>query len=119
MRYLIIALCFPFLLTACGQEQPEGPVRGTYVDSDEKFEAEISDDQIVIYILGDDSKHLYWDGTWSDGEVVNSEADTKKLKGSLLGSGSKTKEFDINDGEVSFDFSALGSTTNITLEPTS
>lgn len=115
---IIIALFLGILaLSGCSSEPPTATsTAGSYESSDGKFVAEVTKDQIEINIVSEDSRSLYWSGTWASGETVTSKADVKKLESSLLGSTSKTKEFEVNDGEIQFEFSILGTTTDVSLE---
>lgn len=88
------------------------------------FEAEIKDDVITIYFVNkkEDTKSLYWQGTvpvpdtTDDKYDFTSEADTEALSQSLFGSQDKTKDFKYENGVLSFDFSALGTTKTIKME---
>jgi hypothetical protein len=82
------------------KSEPEGPVRGTYVDADHKFSATITADNIKVYITHDHEKALYWDGTWETGETVTSDANKEALDASLFGSQSDSNMFTIDDGNV-------------------
>lgn len=88
------------------------------------FEAEIKDGVITIYFVNkkEDTKSLYWQGTvpapdtTDDKYDFTSEADTEALSQSLFGSQDKTKDFKYENGVLSFDFSALGTTKTIKME---
>ena len=88
------------------------------------MEAEIKDETITIYLVNkkEDTKMLYWQGTvptpdtTEDKYDFTSEADTEALSQSLLGSQDKTKNFKYENGVLSFDFTALGTTKTIKME---
>ena len=88
------------------------------------MEAEIKDGTITIYLINkkEDTKMLYWRGTvptpdtTEDKYDFTSEADTEALSQSLLGSQDKTKDFKYENGVLSFDFTALGTTKTIKME---
>ncbi|WP_311141567.1 hypothetical protein [Lancefieldella rimae] len=88
------------------------------------MEAEIKDGTITIYLVNkkEDTKMLYWQGTvptpdtTEDKYDFTSEADTEALSQSLLGSQDKTKDFKYENGTLSFDFTALGTTKTIKME---
>lgn len=117
--FIIVAVLIVLALTACGGEEaaPTSSV-GSYSDSDETFLAEVESDVITIHIVGDDdSKSLYWTGTWTNGEEkVVSKADKEQLDASLLGSQSDTKEFTVSGKNIEFEFQAMGSSKNVKLE---
>lgn len=88
------------------------------------MEAEIKEGTITIYLVNvkEDTKMLYWQGTvptpdtTEDKYDFTSEADTEALSQSLLGSQDKTKDFKYENGVLSFDFTALGTTKTIKME---
>ena len=93
-------------------------------DESSAFEAEIKDNVITIYFVDKkaDTKSLYWQGTapapdtTDDKYNFTSQADTDALSKSLFGSQDKTKDFKYENGVLSFDFSALGTTKTIKME---
>ena len=93
-------------------------------ESSATFEAEIKDGVITIYFVNkkEDTKSLYWQGTvpapdtTDDKYDFTSQADTDALSKSLFGSQDKTKDFKYENGVLSFDFSALGTTKTIKME---
>lgn len=114
----ILAVIMLTIVTLSGcsntEEAPTTTV-GTY--SDDKFRAVVEGDVIVIEILADDTKMLYWQGTWDDGETkVVSAADRDALDASLMGSGADEKEFTVDGDSLEFEFQALGSKTNVSLD---
>ena len=88
------------------------------------MEAEIKDGTITIYLINkkEDTKSLYWQGTVPAPDTTDnkydftSQADTEALSQSLLGSQDKTKDFKYENGVLSFDFTALGTTKTIKME---
>ena len=113
----IAAIIFAF--TGCGSSEKSTPNKaesaiGTY--KNDNFEATIASDKIEVYLTSDGSKSLYWAGTWSEGQSVTSQADKEALNSSITGSQSDEKKFNVGDGTVSFEFSAMGNTTDVTLK---
>lgn len=103
-------------LSGCSSTE-EAPASTTGVYSDDKFRASVEEDVIVIEILSGDTKMLYWQGSWQDGEnTVVSTGDRDALDGSLMGSGADTKEFEVDGDTLKFEFQALGSKTNVSLD---
>jgi hypothetical protein len=85
------------------------------------FEASVSSKRITIYILlQDDSKGLYWQGTFpekaQEGDTITSQADTEALASSLYGSSDESKKFKFQDGKLSYEFSIMGTTTDVQLQ---
>ena len=96
-------------------------------DSDDSYQsATISGDTIEIYWVSeeDESKSLYWAGTFIAPETAeepyswDSENDHERTDSALLASTSDTKTFTYENGEISYEASALGTTTTIRLEKT-
>ena len=87
-------------------------------------EATISKDAMEIYWVSNngDTKDLYWAGTFTapteatDEYSWTSENDTEKTEMALLASTGATKEFTYKDGEITYEVSAMGSTTTVRLE---
>lgn len=86
-----------------------------------QFVATISGDQIEMHMTMDDTKGLYWKGTFpvsdqaSDGTVITSVADVEALSGSLLGSQDASKDFTYSGGSLRFDFTMMGVTKTVSL----
>lgn len=65
---------------------------------------------------------MYWAGTFTaPSESTNeytwtSENDTNKTEAALLASTADTKEFTYKNGEITYEASAMGSTTTVRLE---
>jgi hypothetical protein len=118
MRIIIALLLGVLALSSCGTDQAPtaASTAGSYTSNDGKFEADVTKDQIEIFLVSEDSKSLYWSGTWSSGDTVTSQANVKKLESSLLGSQNKSKEFAVGSDAISFKFSILGTTRDVTLE---
>lgn len=87
-------------------------------------EANISGDAMEIYWVSNngDTKDLYWAGTFTapsestDEYTWTSENDTNKTEAALLASTADTKEFTYKNGEITYEASAMGSTTTVRLE---
>jgi len=84
-----------------------------------QFEAEVKGGDIEVYLTLDDTKGLYWSGTFEneavDGQEISSDADTAALDESLYGSTAESKDFTFTNGELHFDFTIMGTDTDISL----
>ena len=86
-------------------------------------EAVIMENTIEINWVSDGgkTKSLYWAGTYTaptesiDKYSWTSENDTEKTDSALLASSDETKEFTYENGKISYEASALGTTTTIEL----
>lgn len=87
-------------------------------------EATISGDVIEIYWVSasTDTKSLYWAGSFVAPETADepytwdSVNDTEKTGSALMASGDETKTFTYEDGQLSYEVSALGMTQTVKLE---
>lgn len=87
-------------------------------------EAVIDDGAITINWVsnGGDTKSLYWAGTYeaptSDTESYSwvSENDTSQTDKALLASTSETKDFKYDNGVLSYEATAMGTTTTVKME---
>jgi len=142
---LMFVLAVGTMLTACGEskqsnneknntktetvEKKKEPtdLTGTWKseDNDGSYqEAVISDGYIEINWVSDggNTKSLYWAGSYTaPSEYVEeyswtSTNDQEKTSSALLASSDETKEFSYKDGKISYEVSALGSTTTMFLE---
>jgi hypothetical protein len=119
---LVTALLLaPFLISACGSdsaptsEAKPASLNGTW--KAEGLEAVIADNRIEINIVDEDTRSLYWKGTFpAGGATVTSAADTEALSASMLGSQDSTKDFTVKDDEITFKMSMLGTTKTIRLK---
>lgn len=108
---------------------PEAPAdltgewKQTNSQSEDAYQAAtITADAITIYWVsnGGDSKSLYWAGTYEapaePGSFAwDSENDTSQTDIALLASGAPTKTFTFESDEISYEASALGTTTTVRL----
>lgn len=86
--------------------------------------ATISGDTIEIYWVGDkgDTKSLYWAGSFDAPTTADepyswtSKNDHSKTKSSLLASNDDTKKITYQNGELSYEASAMGTTTTVKLK---
>lgn len=96
-------------------------------ESDDAWqEAVIDGDTITIDWVSDggDTKSLYWAGTVdsTDGKTVedvfawDSVNDTEQTSKAILASGDETKAFTYQDGQISYEASAMGTTKTVRLE---
>ena len=93
-------------------------------EGDSYQQAIISGNTITINWVDPESTALYWAGTFAAPTTTDepytwtSENDTSKTGTALLASTSDTKAFTYEDGKISYEVSALGSTTTVSLEKT-
>lgn len=88
------------------------------------MEAQIADGVVEVHLVydGGDTKSLFWAGTYlaptEPGESYSweSQNDHTKTDGSILGSSSETKTFTYADGQLSWEFSMMGTTSVIRAE---
>ena len=106
---------------------PEAPVvditpvtwNGVWVTHPEFMSLEIVDNLVTIHIVTADSKSLFWKGTWDpaaktiDATKIVSKADISALSSSIMGSSEKTKPFTYANGEITFEFSMMGTTKTV------
>lgn len=134
----VLSLLTVFILTGCGNQggskpDPSEPINlvGTWEEKNkgETFhQATISGDVIEIYWIMDngETKSLYWSGSYvapPDGHTGeyswDSANDKSKTDYALLASGDDTKTFTYKDGEITYEASAMGTTTTVHLIQTS
>ena len=93
--------------------------------SDDSYQAAtISGDTIEIYWVSDngDTKSLYWAGSFvapttaDEPYIWNSENDLSKTDTAMLASSDDTKTMTYQNGVLSYEASALGTTTTVKLE---
>lgn len=122
---LSMALCF----AGCAQEEPKEPLDlyGTWkqVDAGDSYqEAVIEGDTITINWVSDggETTSLYWAGTYTAPDTTDdsyswtSENDTEKTSKALMASSDETKDFTYENGDLSYEVSAMGTTTTVHLE---
>lgn len=126
MRKLITGSIFVVLavlmLAACGSSNTPTKANETTVGTwkTDGYEADITSSTITIYLVNQDTRGLYWKGTWSDGSsTVTSTADKTALDSSLFGSQDSTKDFHVQGGKIEFEMGIMGTTRKINLEKTS
>lgn len=124
---IALALCGCALTACSGKGEEKGTVpdlTGSWIettDSDAKMSAEITSGTIEVYWSADETRALYWSGTYA----APTEAGTytwssvnnhDKTDSALLASGDDTKDFTYNsDGEITFDVTAMGVTKTVHL----
>lgn len=140
MKKFIIALLtmiLAFGLFSCGNsssdtaEEPATPpdLTGEWVQTNSQsdtdyMKATITEDAIEINWVfeSEDMVSLYWAGTFiaptepGDEYSWTSENDTEQTDTALLASSDATKDFTYNDGVLSFEASAMGTTSTIKME---
>ena len=133
---LLLALVMVFALVACGSKTTGGtdkdegkqpPVltgtwKQTNSESDDSYqEATITDSTIEVYWVADDTKALYWAGSFTAPTTADepytwdSANDTEKTSSALLASGDATKTFTYKDGTLSYEVTAMGVTKTVTM----
>lgn len=135
--FLILLLLTIFTVTGCGSQssKPDSsePINliGTWEQKnkgDTYHQATISGDVVEIYWItdGGETKSLYWSGSYvapPDGHTGeyswDSTNDKSKTDSALLASGDDTKTFTYKDGEITYEASAMGTTTTVHLIQTS
>lgn len=122
------ALCL-FGCSGGAASEPAEPLdlNGTWVQTnsnskDSWHEAVIEGDTITINWTGEDTKSLYWAGSYvapdttEDAYSWTSENDVEKTSVALLASTAETKDFAYADGVLSYEASALGTTMTVKME---
>ena len=124
ITFFAIALATITLMACGGKTDATSDLSGTWTSEksgDSYQEAIITDNYIEIYWMSKDSKSLYWAGSYVAPESAvseyswTSENDKDKTGSALLASGDDTKEFTYKDGVISYDVSAMGTTTTMKL----
>lgn len=145
LRIAALLLVAGFFLTACGGseapvaqngatssptvqqvEQKENPtipesLLGNWKNDDPNMHmsAVVANGTIEIVFESDTSSALYWKGTFpesaTNGQDISSQGDTEALDASLMGSSETVKEFTYDDGNITYELTALGVTTRVVL----
>lgn len=132
---LLVALLICMSFTACGNSGPAeetkqppsliGEWKQINSQSEDSYQsAIITADTIEVYWISDggDTKSLYWAGSFSapttteDAFILTSENDREKTDSAILASTSDIKEFTFSNGQISYEVSALGTTTTVRME---
>lgn len=132
-------ILYILVLAACGgsgqaaqqaEETPPSPpdLTGEWTQTNSNSEdawqmAVITDTDITVYWVMDngDTKSLYWAGTFvpptdtTEPYIWDSQNDTEQTGMAILASGDDTKAFTYSDGVISYEVSALGTTTTVRL----
>jgi hypothetical protein len=84
--------------------------------NDLRFDATVRDDSIAIRLVNGPSSMLYWNGTFktqgSNGDTIVSD---KVETNDMIMSQADSKEFVVGFNTLSFEFKAMGVTTNVVL----
>lgn len=86
--------------------------------------ATIGDGSITVEWVGDggDTKSLYWAGTYvapteaTDSYTWESQNDTEQTASAMMASGDETKTFSYEDGQLSYELTALGTTMTVKMD---
>ena len=129
---LLLCAVLAFGLSACGGEKtpaepPNLSGEWTQVDksaADTHHEAIITEDTITIYWVSDggETKSLYWAGSYTapteagDSYDWTSTNDKEQTSMALLASSDDTKNFHFDGKEITYEASAMGTTTTVHLE---
>lgn len=137
--FMAMAGAAALMLAGCGSTQGEDgsgsgtasqepeplDLTGTWIapgESEDSWqEAVIDGSTITVYWVSDngDTKSLYWAGTYIAPEVAadtyswDSENDHEQTDTALLASTADTKTFTYEDGQLSWEVTALGTTTTV------
>lgn len=136
----VLAIIICMSLSACGEDATTEDSGGTDVptipdltgdwkqvnsNSEDSWQsATIDENTITVYWISDngDTKSLYWAGTYTapttgdEPYSWDSENDTDQTSTALLASGDDIKTFTYEAGQISYEVSALGTTTTVKLE---
>ena len=126
---IMLAVMMAFTFIGCSKNSEPVDLTGEWVQSNSNSKdswqaATISENEIEINWITDngDTKSLYWYGTYTaptetaDSYSWISKNDTSKTNSALLASRDKTKKFKYENGIISYEVSALGTTTTVKLE---
>ena len=82
-----------------------------------QFGATVKNNLIAITMSNDTTSMLYWNGTFEDqGSIGNTIVSEKQEAETVMMSRATSKDFVVGDGELSFEFKAMGTTTIVTLK---
>ena len=116
--------------TTAVEQAPEVPdLTGEWKQSNSNSEdsyqqATITADTITVEWVSDggDTRSLYWVGSFeppmeaNESYTLTSEGDVEAMQSALLASSEESKNFTYENGEISYEVSALGTTTTVRLE---
>lgn len=80
-----------------------------------------SEDSYQEATIEGDTKSLYWVGTFeapatTAKTTITSQGDTEQMSTAMMASSSETKDFTYEDEELSYELTALGTTTTVRME---
>lgn len=121
LSILTIVMCLT--LVGCGSKTPDNLV-GEWegVTESDTHVATITEDSIEVYWENDGTKALYWSGTFANPKTVEqpyifeSANNKEKTENALLASRDEVKKFTYENGELSYEVSALGMTRTTKLK---
>lgn len=116
--------------TTAVEEAPEvpdltGEWKQSNLNSEDSYQqATITADTITVEWVtdGGDTRSLYWVGSFQapaeadQPHTWTSEGDVEAMQSALLASSEENKDFTYENGEISYEVSALGTTTTVRLE---
>lgn len=102
----------------------DGTWKQTNSESEDSYqEATIEGDTITVNWVSNngDTKSLYWVGTFpapTEGgkQTITSEGDVDQMSTAMMASTDETKEFTIDNGELSYEVGMMGTTTTVRME---
>lgn len=102
----------------------DGTWKQTNSESEDSYqEATIEGDTITVNWISNngDTKSLYWVGTFeapatTAKTTITSQGDTEQMSTAMMASSSETKDFTYEDEELSYELTALGTTTTVRME---
>jgi len=121
---VLVIMAVTFGLTACSDGSGNTPENltgdWTWTKDGINFEAMVTETEIEIYLTLDETRGLYWRGTFETSlapdSTYTSKGDLEALEASLYGSLDSTKEFTYEDGRLVYEFGIMGTSTEVWLE---
>ncbi|MDO4468690.1 MAG: hypothetical protein Q4C84_02470 [Bacillota bacterium] len=140
---IILASVMTFSFAGCGENTEKSEIKQEHSKAEERKkttdlsgtwksedrdgawqEATIADGTVEIYWVSDNgnTKSLYWAGSYEapteyvEEYLWTSNNNHEKTDAALLASGDDTKDFTYKDGKISYQASAMGTTTTMELE---
>lgn len=130
LTFIILIALVTIFVTGCGgSKQTEAAkepadLTGSWKVSNDTFKmtATIEGETITVYWEDGDTKSLYWAGSYKAPETSeepytwSSENDHSQTDKAMLASSADTKDFTYEKGELSFEASAMGTTSTVRMK---